>query len=188
MLVFPAQGGRFFEFEDFGMIHTIHPFIDAGKVQVYTVDSVDNQSWANLNAHPADRARRHEDYDRYIMAEVAPFIRSHSPSGAGKFLSTGVSMGAYHAVNFFLRHPNLFSGTIALSGLYRLDRNEFGNTAADLSSVYFNSPVSYLPGLEDPWYLNLYHNSTIIICVGQGDWEEEAVEDTRAMDSIFRAC
>jgi esterase/lipase superfamily enzyme len=77
LLVFPAQGGRFYEFEDFGMIAAITPFIEAGQIKVFTLDSIDSQSWANLNAPPADRARRHEDYDRYITQEVAPFIIQH---------------------------------------------------------------------------------------------------------------
>ena len=101
-------------------------------------------------------------------------------------MATGCSMGAYHAVNFFLKHPDLFAGTIALSGLYRLDRNEFGIGADDLPAVYHNSPVTYLPGLADPWYLDRYRESAIVVCVGQGAWEDEAVEDTRALDRIFR--
>ena len=95
-------------------------------------------------------------------------------------------MGAYHSVNFFLRHPDLFAGTIALSGLYRLDRHEFGMNAEDIAAVYHNSPVSYLPGLSDPWYLDQYRESTIIVCAGQGAWEEQTVEDTRALGHIFQ--
>ena len=36
-------------------------------------------------------------------------------------MTNGCSMGAYHALNFFLKHPDVFQGMIALSGLYRLD-------------------------------------------------------------------
>lgn len=55
VLVFPAQGGRFFEFEDFKMIEPVQWFIDQGLFQFYTVDSVDNQSWANWSARPSER-------------------------------------------------------------------------------------------------------------------------------------
>ena len=95
-------------------------------------------------------------------------------------------MGAYHAVNFFLKHPDVFNGTIALSGLYRLDRPEFQVSASELPPVYFNSPLSYLPDLNDPWYLDQYRRSEIIVCVGRGAWEDEAIEDTRALDNVFR--
>ena len=71
---------------------------------------------------PAERNARHDRYDRYITAEVVPFIRSHCHDSRLRVMTNGCSMGAYHAVNFFLRHPDLFAGTIALSGLYRLDR------------------------------------------------------------------
>jgi esterase/lipase superfamily enzyme len=95
-------------------------------------------------------------------------------------------MGAYHAVNFFFRHPDVFDGTIACSGLYRLDRNEFGLGPGELPAVYFNSPLSYLPGLSDPWYLDAYRQRTIAVSAGQGAWDEEALEDTRALEAICR--
>ena len=178
LLVFPAQGGRFYEFEDFGMIAEIAPFIEAGQVKVITVDSLDNQSWANTAAHPAERARRHEHYDRYITQEVVPFIHEQCGGQPLKVMTTGVSMGAYHAANFFFRHPQLFDGVIAMSGLYSL--NYFIGDYMD-ETVYFNSPLAYLGNLEDEELLKLYRQSRIIICTGQGAWEEPMVKDARAL-------
>ncbi|MCI0518927.1 MAG: transposase [Chloroflexi bacterium] len=182
MLVFPAQGGRFFEFEDFKMIEAIQGFIEAGRVKVFTVDSLDNQSWANWNAHPADRARRHQDYDRYITDEVAPFIRQHCGDAGQKSIVTGCSMGAYHAGNFFFRHPDLFDVTIPISGLFQL-RMFVGDYMDD--NVYFNSPLLFLPGLNDPWFIDQYRNSQIIVCVGQGAWEDAMIEDAHALKRIL---
>src|SRR5574342_557103 len=102
------------------MIEAISGFIEGGKIKVFTVDSLDNQTWANWNAHPADRARRHEEYDLYITQEVAPFVRQHCGDSDQPFVATGVSMGAYHAGNFFFRHPDIFDTVIALSGLFQL--------------------------------------------------------------------
>ena len=51
---------------------------------------------------------------------------------------------------------------------------------------FINSPLSYLSGMDDPWYLDLYRRSKIIVCVGQGAWEDEAIEDTRYLDFLFR--
>jgi esterase/lipase superfamily enzyme len=183
VLVFPAQGGRFFEFEDFGMLAVVAPFIEAGQIKVFTVDSVDNQSWANGNAHPAERARRHEEYDRYITQEVVPFIHQHCGGAPLKTLTTGVSMGAYHAANFFFRHPQLFDAVIAMSGLYSL--NYFIGDYMD-EAVYFNTPLAYLGNLEDPHLLELYRQSRIILCSGQGAWEEEMLRDLRAMQWILQ--
>lgn len=182
MLVFPAQGGRFYEYEDFKMIEAISRFIENGKIKVYTVDSIDNQSWANWNAHPADRARRHEDYDRYITQEVVPFIIDHCNGSNQKLISTGVSMGAYHAANFYFRHPDIFDTSIVLSGLFQLSM--FVGDYVD-ENVYFNSPLYYLPNLDDPWYLEQYRQSRIIIVVGQGAWEDAMLEDAYKLKSIL---
>lgn len=182
IVVFPTQGGRFYQFEDFGMVGACSSFIAEGKIKLISVDSIDNQSWANWEMHPADRARRHNDYDRYIIQEVAPFIQQHSQT-TGKFLATGCSMGGYHAANFFFRHPDIFDGTIALSGIFRL--NMFIGDYMD-DNVYFNSPLVYLPHLEDPWYLEQYRSSQIIICSGRGAWEDEMIADAEALEQILK--
>jgi esterase/lipase superfamily enzyme len=181
VLVFPAQSGRFYEFEDFGMIDTVRGFIEEGQYQFFTVDSVDAQSWANWNASPADRARRHEDYDRYITQEVAPFIRSCCGEDVS-LLTTGVSMGGYHSANFFFRHPDIFDSLISLSGVYHLHMF-VGDYMDDL--IYFNSPLHYLANLDDPWYLEKYRRSHIIICAGQGAWEDKANDDIAALRHIL---
>lgn len=181
VLVFPAQAGRFFEFEDFGMVAAVHELIDAGQYQFFTADSVDAQSWANWNAHPADRARRHQDYDAYIAQELAPLIRERC-GGDAKLVSTGVSMGGYHSANFFFRHPDVFDGLVSLSGLFQL-RMFIGDFMDD--NVYFNSPLLYLANLADPWYLDRYQRSKIVICAGQGAWEEEMTADIRELGQIL---
>ncbi|MDD3948319.1 MAG: hypothetical protein PHT43_02510, partial [Anaerolineaceae bacterium] len=84
--------------------------------------------------------------------------------------------------NFFFRHPDLFDGMIALSGLFQLEMfiGDFVN-----EDVYFNSPLLYLPGLTDEWYLKRYRESEIIICVGQGAWEDAMLADARAMEAFL---
>ena len=181
VIVFPCQGGRFYEFEDFGMIDASRGFIDSGIIQFYTVDSIDNQSWANWNAHPADRARRHNDFDAYVIHEVVPFIHSNN-SHPGKLIATGCSMGAYHCANFFFRHPDIFDTTISLSGLLQLKM--FIGDYSD-ENVYFNTPLSYLPNLDDQWYIDQYRESSIIVCVGQGAWEEPMLADAYALRRIL---
>ena len=181
VLVFPAQGGRFFEFEDFGMVAAVERLIDEGKYCFFTVDSVDNQSWANWDAPPAERACRHEAYVRYIVQEAVPKIHEICHSDE-QLLSTGVSMGGYHSANFFFRYPDVFDALISLSGLFQL-----GSFVGDYMDefVYENSPLHYLPRLEDTWYLEKYQHSKIVICVGQGAWEDAMLEDIRRLRDIL---
>ena len=93
-------------------------------------------------------------------------------------------MGAYHAANFFFRHPDLFDATIAISGPMRL--NLFVGDYMD-DNVYFNAPLVYLPGLLDPWFLDQFRQSQIVVCVGQGAWEEPFVEDACALQHLLKA-
>jgi esterase/lipase superfamily enzyme len=187
IMVFPCSRGRYFDYEGMGMIEAIAGFIDRGRVKLFCVDSVDAQSWYDFDGSPADRNARHEAYDGYIVDEVIPFVRDHCRQPDVRAMANGCSMGAYHSVNFYLKHPDLFAGTIALSGLYRLDRAEFGLQAEDLPAVYFNSPLSYLPGLSGDWRLDHYRRGQMIVCAGQGAWEEEALEDTHRLESICHA-
>lgn len=183
VLVFPSSGGRFYEYEDFGMVEACRPYIEQGKIQLFTVDSVDSQSWYNWDAHPSERATRHNDYDRYIVEEVVPFIQERANSRE-KLLTTGCSLGAYHAANFFFKHPDVFDALIALSGLYSL-KFSVGEYMDD--NVYFNSPLAYLPNLADPWYLDRFREGRLVVCAGQGPWEEDVLADTYALKEVLQS-
>ena len=47
ILIFPCQSGRFFDWEDRNMCNLAAPWIDAGKLQIITADSIDRESWDN---------------------------------------------------------------------------------------------------------------------------------------------
>ncbi len=104
-----------------------------------------------------------------LSRKFFPLPESSAAILTRRFISTGCSMGAYHAANFFFRHPDQFDGVIALSGLYQLGM--FVGDYMD-DNVYFNSPIAYLSNLNDQWYIDRYRQSQIIICCGQGAWEE----------------
>lgn len=182
LLAFPPQDGRYFDFEGFGMVEACAAPIEAGRVRIVAVDGVDRQSWTNQAVHPAERARRHEAYDRYLVDEVVPFVRERT--GWERAWATGASMGAYHAANLLFRHPDAIDGLVAMSGLYRL--RDFVGDHLD-GAVYFNSPLDYLPNLEDPWYLERLRGAKIAFVVGQGAWEEPMIEDARAMERVLAA-
>lgn len=187
VIVFPSSGGRFFDYEDNGMVAACAPFIEDGRITLFAVDSVDHESWLNHDIHPGDRALRHEAYERYILNEVAPFLM-HYIHRFDMIMTTGCSMGAYHAANFLLRHPNTFDSVIALSGLYGPD-HLFGGYRDD--RIYYHFPLLYLPELNDPAYLEPLRKSRIILCVGQGPWETcdqyDCIGETRAMKEILEA-
>jgi esterase/lipase superfamily enzyme len=117
LIAFPSQNGRAYDWEGFGMVEATADLIEAGRLMVIAIDGIDWQSWTNQNVPPADRARRNDDYHRYVVDEVVPFARGEANSHS--LWATGCSMGAFHAANSFFRRPDAYDGLIAMSGLYQ---------------------------------------------------------------------
>ena len=185
VLFIPCQDGRFFDFENFKMTDTWAPWIERGEVMVYSIDTMDLETWSNKTGDPRWRIERHEQWMRYIVNEVAPFIQQmvnerNGWDGIPGIISFGCSLGATHAANLFFRYPEIFTGTLALSGIYNASYGWDGYMDQD---VYNNSPVDYLAGMSwDHPYIEKYRNNRGIICVGQGAWEMP--ETTRRVAEI----
>lgn len=168
LLMFPTAAADFLEYERFHLIDSIRPLIDAGKFKAFSINSINNESWLNNHMHPADKAIRHQQYNEYIVQEVVPFIHNHCQSRV-PIVTTGASLGALHCANIFFRRPDLFSGTVAMSGSYNLKSYTKGYYD---DNCYFNSPVDYLPRWEDGAMLDNMRNGRIIITSGQGSYED----------------
>lgn len=182
ILMFPTAAADCEEYERFGLLDAIAHHIEAGKVKIYSIDSINRHSWMNDGIHPAERARRQSLYDNYIATEVGPFIRSHCQSPEISIGTTGASFGAYHALNTLLKHPDVFQLTIAMSGAY--DIKNYTNGWYD-DNVYFNNPVDYLPNLNDPSILDSLRHCNINIMTGQGAYE--APQHSRRVSEILSA-
>ena len=180
LIAFPCQNGRFFDYADQGMIHVLTPWIEAGKICVICVDGIDWETWSNFGGDPRWRIEQHERWFNYIIEELLPNIRYYDGE---TFMTTGCSMGAMHAANFFFRRPDIFDTVIALSGLYHAGYS-FPYYSDDLT--YANSPQDFLRNVSEdhPW-MNLYRQRRIVICIGQGRWEEETLDSTRQLDTIL---
>ena len=149
-LVFPAQSGRFYDFENFGMVGAVQELLEQGRLQLFACDSIDWETWAAFDRECRGRIERHEAYARYITEELA---------------------------------PDLFNGTVGLSGIYS-SKWYFGSYMDDL--VYNNSTIDYLDQMPaDHPYVEKYRSCDIVLCCGQGDWEQEAQQDTHRMQELL---
>lgn len=164
VLVFPTSMGRFFQWEDTGMIATLGEQLDSGGLQLFCVDSIDAESWYAKSRPPAERAWRQEQYDRYILNEVLPFTIQHNSNPF--LITTGTSFGAYHAVNFAFRYPQLVNRVIGLSGLYDIKR--FTGGYSD-DNVYFHNPCDFLRNEHEPARLEALRHMDIILATGHDD-------------------
>ena len=169
LVAFPTSGGDESEYEGQGMIAALAHHIDGGRVKFYCVNSVNNDSWYDKQAHPRHRSYLQAMYDAYMAFEVAPFIQNHCQTPGIAITTTGASFGAYHAANTLLKHPDLFKRCLALSGVY--DVRRFMNGDYD-DNFYYNNPVDYMSGLSDPWYLEQLQSCDIRLVTGCGPWED----------------
>ena len=71
IVIFPCQSGRFFDWEDRNMCNAAAPWIDSGKLQIFTVDSIDPR--AGTITAPNARASRCRSAGTTIS------VRSSSP-------------------------------------------------------------------------------------------------------------
>jgi esterase/lipase superfamily enzyme len=163
-VVFPTSQGRYYEFEDRGMVDAIRWKIDNGEVQLFCVDSVDSESWYNRNVPPRWKIARQVQYDEYIIHEVVPLMKQMNWSP--KRATVGCSFGGYHAVTMALRHPDVFTAFLSMSGAFDMDSFLGGYHDQD---VYFNQPTQFLHGMSDPWFLDRYRQNSYVLATGEHD-------------------
>ncbi len=168
LLMIPTAAADYLEYERFEMIDQLKPLIDAGKIKVFSINSINTESWMNKQMEGAHKAIRQNQFNDYIFNEVVPFIRNFT-SNETPIITAGASFGALHAMNIFLKKPDVFKGVIAMSGVY--DLMEYTDGYYD-DQVYFNSPIHYIPNLTDHTILEQIRSGKMIIASGSGSHED----------------
>jgi esterase/lipase superfamily enzyme len=169
VLLIPTAAADYLEYERFQLIEALEPMVNSGKFRLFSIDSINKESWLNYEMEPDHRAIRHNQFNDYVFNEVVPFIRV-ATSNETFIYTCGASLGAFHAMNLFCKRPDILNGVIAMSGVY--DLTEYTRGYWD-EQVYYNSPIHYIPNLTDPFYLDkLRASHHIHIYTGSGEFEE----------------
>lgn len=168
VLLFPTAGGDFLECERFQMLSALEPLIDAGRIKVFSTDSIAGEGWLSPDAAPSQKSRLQARYDAFVARELCPFIQRQCGGTTQRFLATGASIGAYNALNAGLKHPEWFEITVALSGTYDFARWMDGHRDQD---YYFNMPLLYVPNLGEGEQLARLRDSFFLIATGTGRYE-----------------
>jgi esterase/lipase superfamily enzyme len=169
VLVFPSEQGKAYDYANNGMVEAVADLVEAGRVKLYCVDSYDEASWARRDAPLEERARRHEAYESWIVDQVVSFIAEDS-GGAGDIITTGCSMGAFHALNFAFRRADLFPLAMCFSGNY--DPSAWHGWGERGDAAYFNNPADYIGNLHGDHLDWLRSRVSILLVCGQGQWED----------------
>jgi esterase/lipase superfamily enzyme len=169
LLLLPTASGDFLEAERMWLIKSVEPLILSGRLTVFSIDSINRYAWMNDQVSVPEAARRQALYSGYIEEEVVPHIRRVLQNAGARIGATGASFGAFYAANAVLRRPDLFDTLIAMSGFYDLGPTYLHGYGDD--NVYFNNPLTYLPGISDAGTLDLLRHTQIHIVAGQGAYE-----------------
>lgn len=183
-IYFPCQNGRFYDFENFGMLEVCRPYLEQGQLQIFSVDTVDAEALSAEWRPGWERIARQEQYVQYIAQELAPIISVWNKLTAQTgIMLMGFSMGAYHSANLYFRRPDLFTRNLSLSGIYRIGYVLSGYQSLE---TYLNSPADSLRNLPQghPYY-DYFARGRAIFCVGQGAWEHPMQESTRELDTVL---
>lgn len=171
LLLFSSFEDDSFENERSGIIESIAPFIKKGKIKVYSVPTANKEIWLANDLLPQERSQKHFNYNNFVLEEVLPLIYDTCGTVV-PIITAGAAHGAYQAVNTYFRRPDLFLGTIGMSGNYNI--GHLSNGYFD-DNCYYNSPVHYLPNLHDNYWLTfLKSRHHVYLLSGKGENENPA--------------
>ena len=183
VLFFPTRTARFYDYENWKIVESLQDKIQQGELQLFCVDSVDIESFY-APVPPAEKIKRHLQYERYILQEVLPLIifRNNFKS----LIAAGCSLGGYHAVNIAFKYPEYFNKVVAMSARYDLTLS--ASTFPDLfngyidENVYLNMPSMYMPNLTDTVILDNIRRLSISLIVGK---EDPFYENNRHLSAVL---
>lgn len=168
VLLFPTAGGDAEEVERMHLISAIQPMIDAGRIKVYSCDSVAGKSLAERRGSVEHRCWLLKQTGEFIVREVLPAITADCNGHSSELIAAGASIGAFNAVGMICRYPNIFRAALGMSGTYDLESlmGFRGN-----EDYYLSAPVCFLPDLSDGEMLKKLQTRFVVLPFGQGRWE-----------------
>ncbi len=182
LVVFPSNAGIAHEWDNGGMIEALSPLLAAGRLKIYCPESNVSRSFSGEGALE-DRIAHHHAYERFVVETLVPFIRRDCHQPDASLVATGCSVGALYTSLFVLKHPEIFSQGLCLSGRYRLSKFFDGRSSTD---VYYNDPLAFVPNLEGHALQRVRRQAHLIVVVGQGAHEDGCIPETAEFGGWLR--
>lgn len=168
VLLFPTAGGDAEEIERFHVIRVLEPLIEAGRIKVFSCDSIAGQHLITQSGSVEHRCRIQNQFHRFIYHELVPAIRNDCATPDIEIVAAGSSIGAFHALAVLCRFPDAFKSALCMSGTYDLTRFLHGQVTDDF---YYSSPLHFLPGLNGD-DLAAIQRRFVLLTSGQGRAED----------------
>jgi esterase/lipase superfamily enzyme len=184
VVFFTAERGDAWDFENTGLLDAVRPLLDGGRCRIFAVDSYDTASWRNHGLSLEDRARAHQRFEDFVLADLVPAVRGAfgtAPADPLPMLLTGPSLGGFHAANLCLRRADLFPVALCLSGVFDLSHVGWGERG---DTFYFHNPMDYVANMDGDHLDWVRRTANLVLCVGTGMWEDASASG--ALPSTLR--
>jgi esterase/lipase superfamily enzyme len=168
VLVFPTAGGDAQEIERNHLVSACASLLEAGRVKIYSCDSVAGRALATATGSPEYRMWLLNQFHQAVRHELVPAIRADMGGSTQRIVTAGASIGAFNAVALLCRYPDAFEAAIGMSGTYQIRRFLEDRWSEDL---YFASPIDFLPGLDGD-DLSVLRQRRVILASGEGAHED----------------
>jgi esterase/lipase superfamily enzyme len=165
VLLFPTAGGDAEEVERFHLIGVLGPLLDAGRIKVYSCDSVAGKALLTREGSPRHQMWLQNQFHHYVRQEVVPAIRMDCKSPDLEIWTAGASIGAFHAAAVVCRFPDVFARALAMSGTY--DVRRFFDAREFSDDFWVSSPLHFVPHL-DGRHLDVLRTRYLQLSSGEG--------------------
>ncbi len=167
VLVFPTAGGDAEEIERMHLVRVLNPLIEAGRIKIYSCDSVGGRVWFKKEGSPEYRMAMQDAFHQWVRHEVVPAIHMDCKSEL-PIWAAGASIGAFHAAAVVCRFPDVFHKSLSMSGTYNLMR--FIEAPHPTDAFRAASPLYFVPHLRGR-HLDLLRQRELYIATGAGNYE-----------------
>ncbi len=183
VVVFPSAAGFAHEWKVQGMIETLQPLLQAGKIKLYCPESNVSQAWTKKDISIEEKMQAHHKYEQFILNSFRTFIKHDCGGTDLPLCATGCSLGAMYAANFTLKHPTIFKRAICMSGRYKATEFTQGQSNLD---VYFNDPIAYISNMQGESLEKIKKNTHLTLICGRGAYEEGCIEETILLGQLLQ--
>ena len=167
VLVLPTAGGGADEIERNGLVGACGPLLAAGRIKLYSVDSIAGQAMVTKTGPVGHRMWLLNQFHECVRREVVPAIHADLGGRELEVIACGASIGAFNAVALLCRYPDAFAAAVGMSGSYRIEAFYDEAWSQDL---YLAAPLQFLPGLEGP-QLDRLRQRQVLLAAGEGAYE-----------------
>jgi len=185
VLVLPSASGMAHEWQLGGAIDALQPWLEAGALKLYCVESNVSRSWLS-DAPPAVKLDRHAAYEAFLIDELAPWIDRDCQTRGIPMVACGLSFGGFLALNLALRHPERFPKVLTLSGRFRVWPFLDGLPPSRGADAYLQQPLAYVPNLVGEALQRVRSNLDVTMVVGQGAHEGKCIPETLEMGRVLK--